>query len=89
MRLDRVAGTSLVAALWAATVMPAERSAPPEPPVFRTGVRVVAVPVYVTDKAGHSVTGVGGADFSVDDEGHPVPIVAFEEVDGGVLQAPV
>ena len=52
-------------------------------PVFGTGVQVVAVPAFVTDKDGRAVPGLTQDDFEVLDQGRRVPIVAFEAVDAG------
>ncbi len=54
-----------------------------EVPVFGTGVQVVAVPVFVTDKDGRGVAGLTRDDFELLDQGKPMPIVAFEAVDAG------
>src|SRR5574341_1249797 len=48
-----------------------------EPPVFTTEVNLVAVPVFVTDKAGRAVAGLIAADFELEDQGKKVPLVAF------------
>ena len=44
---------------------------------FRLNVRQVLVPVVVTDKKGHSVTGLGPSDFQIAEDGVPQEIVAF------------
>jgi VWFA-related protein len=65
-----------------ALAVPASGQAPvAQPPVFGTDVRVVAVPVFVTDKAGGAVGGLTAADFELEDQGKKVPLVAFLEVD--------
>ena len=48
-----------------------------EPLVFKSDVSLVAVPVFVTDKAGHAVAGLSVADFEIEEQGKKVPIVAF------------
>ena len=50
-------------------------------PVFGTGVTLVAIPVFVTDKNGKAVPGLTAADFEIEDQGRKVPIVSFEAVD--------
>ena len=52
-----------------------------EPPVFTSEVSVVAVPVFVTDKAGRAVAGLTAADFELEDQGKKVPLVGFLAVD--------
>ncbi len=83
----------VLAALAAATVPIGALAAAPqarqEVPVFGTGVQVVAVPVFVTDKDGRAVPGLTRDDFELLDQGRKVPIVAFEAVDAGSLALPV
>ncbi len=57
-------------------------------PVFGTDVRVVAVPVFVTDKSGRAVGGLTAADFELEDQGKKVPLVAFLEVDAAAEAPP-
>jgi VWFA-related protein len=81
MRL--AAARVLLPALFLCPVPPgaAQPQKPQDLPVFGTGVHVVAVPVFVTDKSGRAVAGLTAADFEIEDEKHRVPIVAFEAVD--------
>jgi VWFA-related protein len=62
------------------------------PPVFRSDIALVAVPVFVTDKSGQAVAGLTAADFEVEDGGRRVPIAAFHAVDvdadAGVASGP-
>lgn len=46
-------------------------------PVIKVEVNQVLVPVVVTDKRGHSVTGLSRADFEVFEDGEPQPLTAF------------
>jgi VWFA-related protein len=50
-------------------------------PVFGAETRVVAVPVFVTDKQGRAVPGLTAADFEIEDQGKKVPVAAFLAVD--------
>jgi VWFA-related protein len=59
-----------------------------EVPVFGTGVQVVAVPVFVTDKDGRAVAGLTQDDFELLDQGRKVPVIAFEAVDAGSTVVP-
>lgn len=63
-------------------------SSPQEPPAFGSEVRVVAVPVFVTDKAGRARGGLTAADFELEDQGRKAPLVAFLEVDTAAAQPP-
>ena len=52
----------------------------PAPPVFRAGVNLVALSVYVTDRQGHPVTDLAASDFDVREEGKRQPITSFSLV---------
>lgn len=69
----------LLAATTAASPSPQSRQT--APPVFGSGVALVAVPVFVTDKDGRSVAGLKAEDFEIHDNGQRVPIVGFQAVD--------
>lgn len=58
----------------------------PALPVFGAETTVVAVPVFVMDKSGKAVAGLGAADFEVEDAGKRVRVVAFEAVDAGATE---
>jgi VWFA-related protein len=53
------------------------------PAVFGVDVRLVAVPVFVTDKDGRAVPELTLQDFEVEDGGRSVPIAGFLAVDAG------
>jgi VWFA-related protein len=50
------------------------------PPTFRAGVNVVELDVSVLDKDRRPMTGLTAADFTVRDNGHVRPVVAFSAV---------
>jgi VWFA-related protein len=54
------------------------------PPVFGVDVRLVAVPVFVTDKEGRAVSGLTAQDFEIEDAGRSVPVSGFLAVDAAV-----
>ena len=88
VRISRIAGAILAVGLGtdhvrAGAAAAYQQSARPQPTplVFGSGVNVVAVPVFVTDKAGRAVGGLSAADFEVEDNGKKTPIVAFQAVD--------
>lgn len=58
----------------------AQRSSAPQLE-FGSAVSVVSLPVFVTDAQGRAVAGLTRADFELFDEGRPVKIVGFSEVD--------
>lgn len=66
----------------AAQVSPAPQPVPSAPPVptFSAEVEQVVVDVVVTDKQGVPVTGLGQADFSVNEDGAPQSIATFEAI---------
>jgi VWFA-related protein len=51
-----------------------------QPPIIKETVKQVLVPVVVTDKAGHHVTGLKPEDFQLSEDGTPQDIVAFNTV---------
>lgn len=63
---------------------PPQRTA--ELSVFGTEAVVIAVPVFVTDKAGRAVPGLTRDAFRIEEDGKPVSIVAFQAVDAGAPQ---
>src|SRR5262245_22168892 len=83
MRLRRAVHLLLAALLaqpaWA--TVPAKPQTKPAAPLFGTGVTVVTLPVFVTDKDGKPVQGLTATDFDVQDEGKPVRLVGLEEID--------
>ena len=68
MQTCRVSPPASLALAFVAVLAPFSARAQ-EPPVFGTGVTAVAVPVFVTDKAGQAVAGLGAADFEIEDQG--------------------
>ena len=73
-----VLAASLVAALGAET----GRAQPPPAPVqFGSEITVVTLPVFVTDGEGRAVGGLQETDFETSDDGKPVRLVGFREVD--------
>jgi VWFA-related protein len=67
----------------AATQPPSHHRRDGRPPqdVFRTGIDLIEVDVVVTDGRGQPVRGLTAQDFEVLEDGAPVEIVAFREVD--------
>jgi VWFA-related protein len=58
----------------------AQRSAPPQQPVFRSTADLVQVDVVVVDKSGNPVRGLKSSDFTVFDRRKSQTIAVFEEV---------
>lgn len=75
----------LVLAIASVAALPAQTLEQPQPSIIKTTVRQVLVPVVVTDKAGHHVTGLKRDDFQVSEDGTPQEIVAFNTVTETVL----
>ena len=74
--------TALAAFLTIATAAPARPEQRP-PATFESDITVVSVPVFVTDGKGQAVAGLRAEDFEVADDGRPVRIVGFREIDVG------
>jgi VWFA-related protein len=82
------AGRARALVLLAALAAPAVAAwQEPPPAVFGVDVRLVAVPVFVTDKDGHAVAGLTAQDFEVEDGGRSVPLTGFLAVDAGAPAA--
>ncbi len=62
--------------------------APQAPPVFETGVDVVAIDANVVDARGTPARGLGPDDFTVTVDGKPRRVVATEFVDDSAAEAP-
>jgi VWFA-related protein len=77
-RATRVTLATVLTA-WAVPIVAQQPT--PQTPVFGSDVRVVAVPVFVTDKGGRAVPGLSAADFEIEDQGKKVPVAAFLAVD--------
>lgn len=75
MRAERVSIAALLLIPVAAFAQ--QQPATPQGPTIRTSVREVLVPVVVTDRRGHYVTGLEASDFQVFEDGRPERIVAF------------
>ncbi len=48
---------------------------------FGAAITVVSLPIFVTDGTGHAVSGLTAADLEITDDGRPVAIVGFRELD--------
>src|SRR3954471_23987991 len=72
---------TLFCALAGCAIALSAQSPTPQTPPFRAGVDVVKLDVSVIDKARRPVKGLSASDFTVLENGHPQPIVAFNEVD--------
>jgi VWFA-related protein len=82
-----MAGMLVGLAASVAALSSAGPQSPPAAPVFGVDVRVVAVPVFVTDKDGRAVSGLTQADFEVEDRGRGVAVAGFLAVDAGAPEA--
>jgi len=66
----------------ALTVLASVGAQSPTPPVeFGSAITVVSLPVFVTQDEGKAVAGLVADDFEIRDEGKPVKIVGFREID--------
>ncbi|HET8644611.1 MAG TPA: hypothetical protein VFO85_03930, partial [Vicinamibacteria bacterium] len=84
MRPARAVWVVLAAAAMAAPLHGQQKARPPE---FGVDVRLVSVPVFVTDRAGQSVAGLTADDFEIEDQGRKVPVAGFLAVDSGSASA--
>jgi VWFA-related protein len=80
MTIPRLA-FGLSVALAVAALVPAQEDAEKRTPVFRSDVSLVLLPVFVIDKDGKAVRGLGTADFEVQADGRPAEVVSFRYVD--------
>jgi|KBSSwiStaDraftv2_1062776.scaffolds.fasta_scaffold08883_3 VWFA-related protein len=87
MSAKPTASALVIVSALAGAPRPAEPQVPP-PPVFGVDVRIVAVPVFVTDKSGRAVPGLTADDFEIEDAGRSVPVAGFLTVDAGVPAPP-
>src|SRR5690349_17413468 len=60
---------------------PPPGSARAETPTFRTGIKLIDIDVYVTDKDGHFVKDLKKEDFEIIEDGKPQDLQAFTFVD--------
>jgi VWFA-related protein len=81
--LPALAVTAAAAAAAAAAGQDPSRARTQPLPTFGTEVSLVTLPVFVTDSAGKSVGGLTLEAFQVQDEGKPVKVVRFQEIDVG------
>ena len=60
-----------------------------QPPTLQFGsdITVVTLPVFVTDDAGRAVAALTEEDFEASDDGKPVRLVGFREIDASNPQA--
>ena len=63
------------------------RQAPAPKATFRGGVELVRISAVVRDRRGRPVLGLSQADFALDEDGQPLPIVEFESEATGVSLA--
>jgi len=78
------AALALVASLAAgaaAVPLGAQQAPAAAAPVFRSDVSLVLMPVFVIDKDGKAVRGLGAADFEVEQDGRRAEVVSFRYVD--------
>lgn len=83
--------TLILAALLALGGVPQNppRSPTPEPLTFASDVRMIRLDVSVVDDAGRPVRGLRADDFSILEDGHPVPLSVFEAMEDGALATTV
>lgn len=83
--------TLILAALLALGAGPQNppRSPTPEPLTFASDVRMIRLDVSVVDDAGRPVRGLRSEDFSILEDGRPVPLSVFEAMEDGALATTV
>lgn len=64
-----------------ATLALPEQERPPAAPVFRSGVSLVLLPVFVMDRDGRAVRGLQPTDFEVQEDSRRAEVVSFRYVD--------
>ncbi len=74
----RLAVLLCLASLAAATGPAAQQPAPPSPPAFRSGTRLIVENVIVTDRNGNVIEGLTANDFSITEDGEPQTISFVE-----------
>jgi VWFA-related protein len=75
------AGLAFGVAVVVAQALPPPQQPAAPPPTFRSNVDVVRLDVSVLDKDRHPVRGLTAADFTIEEDGHDRPIVAFAPVE--------
>ena len=76
-----IAGGLCAALLGTPGPSPAQEGRPSTVPEFGASITLVTLPVFAVDGAGRAVAGLTAADFEVLDDGRPVAIVGFREID--------
>ena len=59
----------------------ADKSRADRTPTFSSEVSLVSLPVFVTDKKGKALPGLGPEDFELYEDGKRVPVVSFQYID--------
>src|SRR6202050_4409271 len=79
----RIRGSLVLSSLWLSLSAAPSLQQPPQAPVFRGGVDLVALDVTVVDADGHPVKGLTVDDFAVEIQGQPRPVRTLDFMDFG------